>query len=45
MNGQLTDIKDIAPIVRSLVTEGCRVTGQTTFANGVHNQMIFASAR
>ncbi|MCP5425874.1 MAG: SDR family oxidoreductase [Gammaproteobacteria bacterium] len=30
----LTDIQDIAPIVRFLVTEGWWITGQTIFANG-----------
>ncbi|MBN8480822.1 MAG: SDR family oxidoreductase [Xanthomonadales bacterium] len=30
----LTDIADIAPIVRFLVTEGWWITGQTIFANG-----------
>lgn len=30
----LTDIHDIAPIVRFLVTEGWWITGQTIFANG-----------
>lgn len=30
----LTDIEDIAPIVRFLVTEGWWITGQTLFANG-----------
>lgn len=34
MNGQLTKIEDIAPIVRFLVTEGWWITGQTIFANG-----------
>ncbi|CAN3363651.1 probable NADP-dependent mannitol dehydrogenase [Diutina catenulata] len=34
LNGKLTDIKDIAPIVRFLVTEGWWITGQTIFANG-----------
>ncbi|CAN6655791.1 hypothetical protein TRVA0_028S01200 [Trichomonascus vanleenenianus] len=34
LKGQLTDIKDIAPIVRFLVTEGWWITGQTIFANG-----------
>jgi NAD(P)-dependent dehydrogenase (short-subunit alcohol dehydrogenase family) len=33
-NGKLTDINDIAPIVRFLVTEGWWITGQTIFANG-----------
>jgi NAD(P)-dependent dehydrogenase (short-subunit alcohol dehydrogenase family) len=32
--GGLTDIKDIAPLVEFLVTEGWWVTGQTIFANG-----------
>lgn len=30
----LTDIEDIAPVVRFLVTEGWWITGQTLFANG-----------
>lgn len=34
INGQLTDIKDIAPIVKFLVTEGWWFSGQTLFANG-----------
>lgn len=34
MNGKLTDINDIAPIVRFLVAEGGWITGQTIFANG-----------
>jgi NAD(P)-dependent dehydrogenase (short-subunit alcohol dehydrogenase family) len=34
MNGKLTDIKDIAPIIEFLVTDGWRITGQTIFANG-----------
>ncbi|MCI0454648.1 MAG: SDR family oxidoreductase [Candidatus Dadabacteria bacterium] len=34
MNGKLTDIKDIAPIVKFLVTDGRWITGQTIFANG-----------
>jgi NAD(P)-dependent dehydrogenase (short-subunit alcohol dehydrogenase family) len=34
MNGKLTDIQDIAPIIRHLVTEGWWITGQTIFANG-----------
>jgi NAD(P)-dependent dehydrogenase (short-subunit alcohol dehydrogenase family) len=32
--GGLTDIKDIAPLVRFLVTDGWWITGQTIFANG-----------
>ena len=32
--GGLTDIKDIAPLVVFLVTEGWWITGQTIFANG-----------
>ncbi len=32
--GGLTDIKDIAPLVQFLVTEGWWITGQTIFANG-----------
>lgn len=34
MNGQLTNIKDIAPVVRFLVTEGWWFNGQTLFVNG-----------
>jgi len=34
LDGRLTDVKDIAPIVRFLCTEGQWVTGQTIFANG-----------
>ncbi len=34
MGNQLTQIEDIAPIVRFLVTEGWWITGQTIFANG-----------
>ncbi len=34
MNGQLGDIKDIAPIIRFLASEGHWITGQTIFANG-----------
>jgi len=34
MNGDLTKIEDIAPIVRFLATEGWWITGQTIFANG-----------
>ncbi|MOA69053.1 short chain dehydrogenase [compost metagenome] len=30
----LTDIEDIAPIVKFLVTDGWWITGQTLFANG-----------
>lgn len=32
--GGLTDIKDIAPLIEFLVTEGWWITGQTIFANG-----------
>lgn len=32
--GRLTDVKDIAPIVKFLCTEGKRISGQTIFANG-----------
>lgn len=32
--GGLTDIKDIVPLVRLLVTDGWWITGQTIFANG-----------
>ncbi|MGJ1294085.1 SDR family oxidoreductase [Sphingobacterium spiritivorum] len=32
--GGLTDINDIAPLIRFLVTEGWWITGQTIFANG-----------
>ncbi|MGB3542548.1 SDR family oxidoreductase [Rubrivirga sp.] len=34
MNGDLTQIEDIVPIVRFLATEGWWITGQTIFANG-----------
>ena len=34
MNGELTKIEDIVPIVRFLATEGWWITGQTIFANG-----------
>jgi NAD(P)-dependent dehydrogenase (short-subunit alcohol dehydrogenase family) len=34
INGKLGDIKDIAPIVKFLATEGWWITGQTIFANG-----------
>lgn len=34
MEGRLTKIGDIAPIVRFLCTEGRWITGQTIFANG-----------
>ena len=34
MNGRLTDIKDIVPIVKFLATDGWWITGQTIFANG-----------
>lgn len=34
MNGKLGDIKDIAPIVKFLATDGWWITGQTIFANG-----------
>ena len=34
LNGNLTKIEDIVPIVRFLATEGWWVTGQTIFANG-----------
>jgi len=34
MNGRLTDIKDIVPIVKFLATDGSWITGQTIFANG-----------
>ena len=32
--GGLTKIEDIEPLVRFLVTDGWRITGQTIFANG-----------
>lgn len=32
--GGLTDIKDVAPLVEFLVTDGWWITGQTIFANG-----------
>ncbi|MBS1892468.1 MAG: SDR family oxidoreductase [Actinobacteria bacterium] len=34
MNGELTKIEDIVPIIRFLATEGWWITGQTIFANG-----------
>ncbi len=34
MGNQLTDINDIAPIVKFLATDGWWITGQTIFANG-----------
>jgi NAD(P)-dependent dehydrogenase (short-subunit alcohol dehydrogenase family) len=34
MNGRLTEIRNIVPIVKFLVTEGWWITGQTLFANG-----------
>lgn len=34
LGGRLTEVKDIAPLVRFLVTEGGWITGQTLFANG-----------
>ncbi|PSS22247.1 hypothetical protein M430DRAFT_49395 [Amorphotheca resinae ATCC 22711] len=34
LDGRLTDVKDIAPIVKFLCTEGQWITGQTIFANG-----------
>ncbi|WP_341267114.1 SDR family oxidoreductase [Gordonia malaquae] len=34
MNGELTRIEDIAPIVEFLATDGWWITGQTIFANG-----------
>lgn len=34
MGNQLTQIQDIAPIVRFLATDGWWITGQTIFANG-----------
>ncbi|KAK9713044.1 hypothetical protein K7432_006728 [Basidiobolus ranarum] len=34
MNGELTKIEDIAPLVKFLATEGWWITGQTIFANG-----------
>ncbi|KAH8654506.1 hypothetical protein BGZ60DRAFT_418659 [Tricladium varicosporioides] len=34
MGGRLTDVSDIVPIVRFLVTEGRWINGQTLFANG-----------
>jgi len=34
MNGDLTKIEDIVPIVKFLATEGWWITGQTIFANG-----------
>ena len=34
MGGRLTEVTDIAPIVKFLCTEGAWITGQTLFANG-----------
>lgn len=34
MGGRLTEIEDIAPLVKFLVTDGGWITGQTIFANG-----------
>lgn len=34
MNGKLTNIKDIVPIIKHLATDGWWVTGTTIFANG-----------
>jgi NAD(P)-dependent dehydrogenase (short-subunit alcohol dehydrogenase family) len=34
MNGELTKIEDIAPIVKFLATDGWWITGETIFANG-----------
>ena len=34
MGGRLTEVQDIAPIIRFLVTDGAWITGQTLFANG-----------
>lgn len=34
LDGRLTDVKDIAPIIKHLVTDGQWITGQTIFANG-----------
>ncbi len=34
LGGQLTQIEDIAPLIRFLATEGWWITGQTIFANG-----------
>jgi NAD(P)-dependent dehydrogenase (short-subunit alcohol dehydrogenase family) len=34
MNGRLTDIRDIVPIIKFLATDGWWITGQTIFANG-----------
>ena len=34
LDGRLTEVSDIAPIVKFLCTEGSWITGQTLFANG-----------
>lgn len=34
IGNRLTDVKDIAPLVRFMVTEGGWITGQTIFVNG-----------
>ena len=40
MNGNLTKIEDIVPIVKFLATDGWWITGQTIFANGgVYNAL------
>jgi NAD(P)-dependent dehydrogenase (short-subunit alcohol dehydrogenase family) len=37
MEGRLTEVQDIAPIVKFLCTAGQWVSGQTIFANGGYN--------
>lgn len=37
MGNRLTEIQDIAPLIRFLVTEGKWISGQTIFANGGYN--------
>lgn len=34
LDGRLTDVQDIAPIIKHLVSDGQWITGQTIFANG-----------
>jgi NAD(P)-dependent dehydrogenase (short-subunit alcohol dehydrogenase family) len=34
MGGRLTNVNDIAPLIRFLCTEGAWINGQTIFANG-----------
>mgnify|MGYP002718864867 FL=1 len=47
MGNRLTMVKDIAPIIRFLCTDGAWITGQTIFANGGYTTrwMIFRLVR